>query len=119
MLLAALWVTTAVGILILKPSFARPRPFNFNPSVKIPIELPRDFSFPSGHTASAFAATAVLLVFNKKAGIVAFLTAALIAFSRLYLYVHYPTDVLGGMILGMVCGKCVNFVFSSLAHTRS
>ena len=64
-----------------------------------------DFSFPSGHTAASFAAmTALFLAKMKKAWIAALVLAVLIAFSRLYFYVHYPTDVLGGAIVGILSG---------------
>ena len=61
----------------------------------------RDFSFPSGHTIASFEAATVILLYNKKWGIAAMVLAALIAFSRLYLYVHYPTDVLASVVLGI------------------
>ncbi len=88
--------------LCLKPLIARPRPFTVN-GMKLIIPAPKDFSFPSGHTAAAFAA-AVTLIKNKRSPftVCALILAFLIAFSRLYLYVHFPTDVFAGMILGTV-----------------
>ena len=62
------------------------------------------WSFPSGHTLSSFAAAAALCFFHRKSGLLAFLAAALIGFSRLYASVHYPTDVLAGALLGILCG---------------
>ena len=59
-----------------------------------------DFSFPSGHTIASFEAAVVLLKNSKKMGIPAMILAVLISFSRLYLYVHYPTDVIASVILG-------------------
>ena len=59
-----------------------------------------DFSFPSGHTIASFEGAVVLLIRDKRFGIPAIALAVLIAFSRLYLYVHYPTDVLASIILG-------------------
>ena len=58
------------------------------------------YSFPSGHTGSSFAAAFALYYYNKKEGILALILAALIGFSRMYLSVHYPTDVLAGFVLG-------------------
>ena len=66
------------------------------------IRKPTDYSFPSGHTCASFACTLVLYrILPKKYGVPAVLLAALIAFSRLYVGVHYPTDVLGGLAVGI------------------
>ncbi|MFR4852436.1 MAG: phosphatase PAP2 family protein [Butyricicoccus sp.] len=62
------------------------------------------WSFPSGHTLSSFAAASALYFFHHKTGFLAFLLAAAIAFSRLYASVHYPTDVLTGAVIGVLCG---------------
>ena len=63
-----------------------------------------DFSFPSGHTIASFEACTVLMLGNKKFGIPATILAILVAFSRLYLYLHYPTDVIVSIILGTLFG---------------
>ena len=60
-----------------------------------------DFSFPSGHTIASFEAATAIMLHNKKLGIVAMILAVMISFSRLYLYVHYPTDVLTSVVLGI------------------
>ena len=66
---------------------------------------PTDFSFPSGHTAASFTAvTALYCAGEKKLWKISLVLAVLIAFSRLYLYVHYPTDILGGILVGLLCG---------------
>lgn len=85
---------------LLKNVVARIRPYDLNPTVALLVEPLSDFSFPSGHTLASFEAAVVLLIKNKKMGIPAIILATLIALSRLYLYVHYPTDVLAGMLLG-------------------
>ena len=90
--------------LLLKPIIARPRPFTFRPELTLLVKAPRDFSFPSGHTAASFAAASALLFSKAKGWIPAMVLAALIALSRLYLYVHYPTDVLAGVVVGVLCG---------------
>ena len=93
-----------VGNLCLKPLFARPRPCWLDSSVKLMIPMEMDYSFPSGHTlASAIGAT-ILTLANRKFAYAAIPLAALIAFSRLYLYVHFPSDVLGGALLGVLIG---------------
>lgn len=90
-----------VGNLFLKPVVARVRPYDVNTAVQLLIEKPHDFSFPSGHTLASFEAAVVLFIREKKyIGIPALVLASLVAFSRMYLYVHYPTDILGGIALG-------------------
>ena len=89
---------------ILKPLVARIRPFDVNTAVQLLISPPKDFSFPSGHTGAAFAAASALFFSKNRLWIPSLVLAILIAFSRLYLYVHYPTDVLGGILLGILSG---------------
>ena len=86
---------------ILKNLIARVRPYDVNTAVQVLVAKPKDFSFPSGHTAASFASvTALYLAGEKKLWKPALALAILIAFSRMYLYVHYPTDILGGVIFG-------------------
>ena len=89
---------------ILKPLVGRIRPYDINTAVGLLIPRPTDFSFPSGHTGASFAAAAALEDSNYRLRIPAWVLAVLIAFSRLYLYVHYPTDVLAGAMLGILTG---------------
>ena len=96
--------------LVLKPLVARVRPCDVNTAVQLLIARPGDFSFPSGHTGASFAATAALYCSRSWIWIPSLMLAVLIAFSRLYLYVHYPTDVLAGMLLGVMAGWLGNFV---------
>ena len=97
----ALTLCFLIGNCMLKPLVARPRPFDLFPDMKLLISRPGDFSFPSGHTMSSFAAASVIFIKNKRWGTAALVLACLIAFSRLYLFVHYPSDVVTGMILGV------------------
>ena len=90
-----------IGNLILKNVIARTRPYDIN-EVTLLVEKLSDYSFPSGHTLASFEAATVLFIRDKRFGIPALVLASLIALSRLYLYVHYPTDVLTGMVLGIV-----------------
>lgn len=102
---AALLMDLVLCNLILKNLVARVRPYDVNTAIAVLIKKPLDFSFPSGHTAASFAAmTALFLAKMKKAWIAALVLAVLIAFSRLYFYVHYPTDVLGGAVVGILSG---------------
>jgi undecaprenyl-diphosphatase len=104
MIALGLFLTDLIGEVTLKPLIARVRPCNLNTNVLMLISRPVDFSFPSGHTSTSFSATIVIWRSNRKFGVFALLLAMLIAFSRLYLYVHYPTDLLAGAVLGMFCG---------------
>ena len=90
---------------ILKPLVARMRPFDVNTAIQLIVAKPYDYSFPSGHAAASFTAVmALYLAGEKKMWKIALAIACLIAFSRLYLYVHYPTDVLGGIATGVIAG---------------
>lgn len=93
-----------VGNLTLKPLIARTRPFDIREFADLLISKPTDFSFPSGHTLASFEAATVLMINDKKLGIPALTLAVLIAFSRLYLYVHYPSDIFAGVLLGVFFG---------------
>ncbi len=90
--------------LIIKPSVARIRPYELAEGVKLLIDKQSDFSFPSGHTTASFEAATVLMIRDRRFGIPALVLAFVIAFSRMYLYVHYPTDILGGIVVGTLCG---------------
>lgn len=96
----ALIIEVILGSMILKPIFKRSRPC-WLVNLPLLIKNPRDYSFPSGHSASSFAASYVIYKYKKSWGILSFVLATLIGFSRLYHFVHFPTDVLGGIILGI------------------
>lgn len=106
LLIISLMVTAILGNLIIKNIIQRPRPFQVDTSV-IPLIYPREYSFPSGHTSSSFAAATILFLYNYKVGGFAFLVAGLIAFSRMYFFVHFPTDIFGGIVLGIFCSVFV------------
>ena len=118
LVLGALIFSALFGNIILKPLVARQRPCWINETVELLVQVPKDYSFPSGHTQASFAAATALFTGNKKAGICAFVLAALIAFSRLYLYVHFPTDVLAGIVFGICCGLLSAFVFDCVKRNR-
>lgn len=103
---AALLMGLLLCNLTLKPLVARIRPYDyqlehFHVTIQLLISTPHDYSFPSGHTIASFEAATALLLHHKKLGIPAMVIAALVAFSRLYLYVHYPTDVIASILLGV------------------
>lgn len=101
-LLFALLLTLLLGNCLLKPLIARPRPFAADASVSLLIPTPTDASFPSGHTYSGIASAIVLWRHKRLWGACALCLALAIAFSRLYLTVHFPTDILGGVLLGVL-----------------
>ena len=104
-LAATLLIDAVLCNLLLKPLVARIRPCDILTEVQLLIPRPADFSFPSGHTAASFASVTALWLAGKKQWAMAALpVGVLIAFSRMYLCVHYPTDILGGVILGAACG---------------
>lgn len=90
--------------IFIKPIIARIRPYDVNTLVELLVKKQLDFSFPSGHTAASFVSTVVLMSVNKKLGIFGLILSILIAISRIYLYLHYPSDVLAGVIIGITIG---------------
>ena len=114
LLLGGLAAGVLVGNVLLKNIIARPRPCWLDSSVRLLIAVPTDYSFPSGHTLSSVISAAILTQANRRFGYAAIPAAALIAFSRLYLYVHFPSDVLGAAALGIGIGvltfRCGNSV---------
>lgn len=99
-----------MGLLVcnitIKPLVGRPRPVDFIQAKNLQALIPanviimHDFSFPSGHTIASFEASVALLMYSKKLGIPALILGILVSLSRLYLYVHYPSDVLVSVVLG-------------------
>lgn len=96
---------------VLKLSVNRARPWQTYPELGFQefhlatgVREPTDSSFPSGHTSALFAAAVALVLFYKVKGLPALAVAFLVALSRIYLCMHYPTDVLGGIVIGSLCG---------------
>lgn len=108
---AALILAAVLGNLIIKPSVARLRPFYAMPQVEMLIPHPDGFSFPSGHTISSFAAATVLWFCSWKLALPATILAAVIGFSRMYLFCHYTTDVVAGALLGIFCALLMVFLY--------
>jgi undecaprenyl-diphosphatase len=96
---------------VIKPLVARPRPCHIFTNIRLLISCPMDFSFPSGHTMSSFAAAVIIVHANQALGVIAFILAVLISFSRLYLFVHYPSDVLAGTVFGITIACVMLLIF--------
>lgn len=111
MIIAALIITTVIGEGIIKNIVKRKRPFYGEQDKELLISAPITYSFPSGHTASSFAVAAVFIGTDNAASFEIIILASLIAFSRIYLAVHYPSDVIGGGIIGFLCGLFTVILF--------
>ena len=115
----ALVFSVLINNVIIKPNVGRIRPYEVVDGLKLLIERQHDPSFPSGHSGASFAAAVVFLVKGpKKIGIPAIIMAALIAFSRLYVGVHYPTDVICGIITGTCCA-IISFMIWSIVEKKA
>ncbi|MCD8337033.1 MAG: phosphatase PAP2 family protein [Lachnospiraceae bacterium] len=107
----ALLGSLLVNNLILKNLVNRTRPYEVIEGLVCLVAPAKDASFPSGHTGASFAsAVAVYRQLPKRYGVLLLILAALIAFSRLYVGIHYPTDVLGGLVTGIALGMLTNLV---------
>lgn len=114
----ALLAGVLLGEAFLKNVIARPRPFTLWPEMTLLIPEPHGFSCPSGHTTSSFAAATSIFLYHKKWGALALLWAALIGFSRMYFTVHYLTDVLFGICLGILCGFFADRIVKKIRKIR-
>ena len=102
---------------IVKNIVQRPRPFVTFTDLQIIIPIPSEFSFPSGHTSSSFAAAAVFYRhLPKKLGLPSVILAGLIGFSRLYVGVHYPTDVIAGVLMGILLSYLAEFLVNLFSN---
>jgi len=111
MALGALILSTILGEEILKNVIRRIRPSENISAIDLLISKPLSYSFPSGHTTSSFAVAGVLAKYFKRYAVAFLGLASLIGFSRLYLYVHYPTDILAGIVLGLLCSEIMIYLF--------
>ena len=121
-----MFIAMILGLIVcnitLKPLVRRMRPYDYQiqelgrtwndllQGGKLLVKTPHDYSFPSGHTIASFEACTVLMLNDKRMGIPATILAFLIAFSRLYLYVHYPTDVIFALLAGILFGVLGNLL---------
>ncbi len=110
----SLVICLVLALLILKNVIARPRPCWINTEMEMLVKVPKDYSFPSGHTLSGVASALIIFKADRLIGIPALILAAVIAFSRLYLYVHFPTDVIAGAVLGILLAIATEKIVESL-----
>ena len=110
MVLGALLVMLVVNNIVLKNLIARPRPCWTYPEMVQLVHNPSSYSFPSGHTTSAFAVAFTVFSQHKKLGKVIIAMASVMAFTRLYVFVHFPTDIYGGILVAMAITTFVCFM---------
>lgn len=110
-MILSMGIVLLLGEFGMKNVFCRVRPCNVNQEIELLVKRPSSYSFPSGHTGSSFAAATSVFLYHKKAGICTLVLAALIGFSRLYNYVHFPSDVLVGMLFGIIMSVVVYNLF--------
>ena len=108
---AAVFLTGQFG---LKNLVSRPRPCQIDLDFALLVDRPSSSSFPSTHSAWAFGAATAIFMQHRKPGIAALVVAALIAFSRMYLFLHFPTDVLAGIALGIALGVLANWIIGRI-----
>ena len=116
--LLSIILTYIIGNMILKNLIDRARPYEMYETLQPLIPKLTDASFPSGHTMNGFTAATAVFLNYKKAGTAALILAALIAVSRMYNLVHYPTDILGGLVTGIGCALIVNYVLKKWRQGR-
>lgn len=112
-IIIAMTLGSILGEGIIKHIIKRCRPIS-NYKYSFLIKVPPSYSFPSGHTTSSFAVLGVLWSLNSNYKYWALILAVLISFSRIYLHVHYPSDIIAGIILGLICSKLTFMVLSKL-----
>lgn len=117
--LLAAFFSLCLNNMILKHAFSRTRPYEVVDGLILLTRKATDFSFPSGHAGSSFAAaTAIFCMTRNKGGVAALILAALIAFSRLYIGIHYPSDVIAGVLTGTLCGLAAAWMIRKIMEKR-
>lgn len=107
-----------LGQYLLKDLIARPRPCHLDQTIELLIKRPSSYSCPSTHSGWAFAGAASVFIYNRKIGIPVIIFSLLVAFSRLYLFVHFPSDVLFGIVLGILFAVLAKYAFTKIFNER-
>mgnify|MGYP002556227547 CR=1 FL=1 len=123
---AALILGLIIGNGILKNVIGRVRPYDLDGALRtidqLLVKAPSDASSPSGHTLASFECATVLMIRDRRFGIPALIIAVSVALSRLYLYIHFPTDVFAGALLGIINGILgviiVNAVWKAIENRK-
>lgn len=118
MMIIAMAAAFLCSEVVLKNMVCRVRPCYIDTTIQMITDKPSGYSFPSSHTSSSFAASTVLFLNNKKIGGYALAFALLVAFSRLYLFVHFPTDVLAGMAIGILFAIITYYIYVKRVKSR-
>ena len=122
--LALLFSLLVINI-FLKNTVMRARPCWIDDTIPLLVKNPKDYSFPSGHSSASFASAVYIVQYAKyrKQGIAAVILAALIAVSRMYVFVHFPTDVFVGTILGIIeailAGIIIRFIYRKIEEKKT
>ncbi|MEE5993932.1 MAG: phosphatase PAP2 family protein [Oscillospiraceae bacterium] len=117
-MLSGMLIGLIIGNMILKNAILRERPCWIDETIPMLIAIPKDYSFPSGHTTSSVIASLVIFHEDKKLGTIALILTCMIAFSRMYLFVHFPTDILAGAILGATIGIITPIFIEKWAYPK-
>lgn len=117
--LVAIATNYLIGDIIIKHIVERLRPFLVDTNIHLLIKAPSSYSFPSGHSGSSFAAATILGIYFKKYRPYLYIFATLLAFSRVYLGVHFFTDVLVGAILGTIVALIVNYIYKKYFNKKT
>ena len=116
-MIVAMMITFVIGNLILKNVIHRPRPYVIDPTLIPRVVKPLEYSFPSGHTMNGVTSALTMYFGDKRIGIPALMLAVLIAFSRIYNLVHFPTDVIGGIVIGACSAIFVQWLMNRKGRT--
>lgn len=121
--ITALIINSILGEGLIKNIIQRSRPFTIINNINLLIPAPTSYSFPSGHTSSSFACAIVIAYYLRKLLIPSISLAIIIAISRLYLQVHYPSDIIGGILLGIISAilsiKLIDFIYDKYINKRT
>ena len=118
MVILALIAGLLICNIALKNIVARTRPCYIDESIVLLVGNPSEYSFPSGHSVSSMAAAMTIWLHHKKLGLIAIILAIFMGLSRLYVFVHFPTDVYGGFIIGAFIAFGLNLAYNHFTNKK-